>query len=73
MKLPIEKCSDKQAYLELSMTADILEADTSDTASNLSGLDGMSVGSDPESEFDFAEFHGRAGIKKKNTLLTDAP
>lgn len=72
LKLPLEKCPDKAAYVEITVTS-IMVGSAGDTTSTLSGLDNLSVGSEPDSEFNFADLNSRAGIKKKQTLLTDAP
>ena len=72
LKLPIEKCPDKTAYVEITVTSQMVSG-IGDTMSTMSGLDNLSVGSEPDSEFNFADLNSRAGLKKKKTLLRDAP
>lgn len=54
--MPIEKCPDKNAYLEIMMKTTLINVSSgSDAMSALSGLDGMSMDSGPDSEFNFGE------------------
>ena len=55
VKVPIQKCPDKNASLEFSIRAkfiSILSA-AGDTMSMMSGLESMSIDSGPETEFEF--------------------
>ena len=64
MKLPIEKCPDKGAYLEIMMKTTLINvASGSDAMSALSGLDGMSMDSGPDTEFNFGDMQSRAQKK----------
>ena len=61
IKLPIEKCPDKNAYLEIMMKTTLINvASGSDAMSAISGLDGMSMDSGPDSEFNFGDMQSRA-------------
>ena len=63
-----EKCPDKTASIDFSIKATLVsESISGDTLSQYS--DNMSVGSGPESEFEFADFEnneeGKQGIRKR--------
>ena len=54
--MPIEKCPDKNSYLEIMMKTTLINvASGSDAMSAISGLDGMSMDSGPDTEFNFAD------------------
>lgn len=64
--MPIEKCPDKNAYLEIMMKTTLINVSSgSDAMSALSGLDGMSMDSGPDSEFNFGEMQSRAHKKDR--------
>lgn len=70
IKLPIEKCPDKNAYLEIMMKSTIINvASGSDAMSALSGLDGMSMESGPDSESNF-DLQSRAHHRKERAEET---
>ena len=53
-KLPIEKCPDKDSYMEFSVKSTLINITTgSDNISEMSGFDNMSHDSVPESEANF--------------------
>ena len=67
----IDKCPDKDAYLEFSIRSVALNL-ADDITSHLSGIDDLSCGSDPESNFNF-DLMSQASRKKKHTMLRDGP
>ena len=65
IKLPIEKCPDKNSYLEIMMKTTLINVSSgSDAMSAISGLDAMSMDSGPDSEFNFGDMQSRAHHKK---------
>ena len=70
VKFAIEKCPDKNAYLEIAVHSTLLNAVTgSDTMSMMSGFDNydsMSIEDGPNSEFDFKELEKDTKEEEKN-------
>ena len=63
--MPIEKCPDKNAYLEIMVKSTIINvASGSDAMSSISGFDGMSMESGPDSEFNFGDM--KSQMKERN-------
>jgi hypothetical protein len=56
VRVGIEKCPDKDAYLEFKIQSSIVQnLGISDTMSTMSGLDDICVDSGPETEYDFKD------------------
>lgn len=64
--MPIDKCPDKDAYLEISVKSTFInQASGSDTMSMMSGMDNMSCDSGPDTEFNFGDMNSRMSRVKK--------
>mmetsp|Transcript_38978 Transcript_38978/g.59266 ORF Transcript_38978/g.59266 Transcript_38978/m.59266 type:complete len:233 (+) Transcript_38978:223-921(+) len=59
-RFPIERCPDKDSFLELEMRSTLISATAgSEAMSLMSGFDNMSIDSGPDSEFNFAEMESQ--------------
>ena len=80
IKYTIDKCQDKQAYLELSMQSQIInQVGASDTMSMMSGFDNfdsMSINSGVDTEFNFKDLQEESkqrDLDDINTIGIDTP
>jgi len=69
-KFALEKCPDKGAFLEMSISSNLVSTVTgSDTMSMMSGMDNfdsMSIDSGPDSEFNFQQLEQNEEEEKKS-------